>query len=108
MPDAFIISARRTPVAPIGGAFSHLNIWELTEQPIKDCIDDAGISLSDVDEVYIGNGVYGGGNPARLISLASGLPERVPSLTIDTQCCSGMDAIIAGRNSSLHNSLYLY
>jgi len=99
MSDAFIISARRTPVSPIGGTLSRLSVWEMTQQPIKDCIDDAGISVTDIDEVYIGNGLYAGGNPARLISLAAGLPEEIPSLTIDTQCCSGMDAIIAGIKS---------
>ena len=41
MSDAFIISARRTPVSPIGGTLSRLSVWEMTQQPIKDCIDDA-------------------------------------------------------------------
>jgi acetyl-CoA C-acetyltransferase len=41
-----------------------------------------------------GNALYGGGNPARLVALAAGLPEAVPALTLDTQCCSGLDAIL--------------
>ena len=31
--------------------------------------------------------------PARLLALAAGLPERTPALTVDTQCCAGMDAV---------------
>ncbi len=97
--DVFIISARRTPVVPMGGAFSKLSFWEFADPVINDCLSASSLSGSDIDEVYIGNALSGGGNPARVISLAAGLPERMPSQTIDTQCCSGLDAIISGIKS---------
>ena len=47
-----------------------------------------------VDEVIVGNATQGG-NPARLIALAAGLSDIVPAATIDRQCGSGLDAILA-------------
>src|SRR3546814_1115993 len=37
--------------------------------------------------------IYGGGNPARLALLAAGIPEDRPAMTVDSQCCAGLDAI---------------
>ena len=96
MNDAFIISARRTPVSPVNGAYSNFNTWELAAPVIRDCLRDVGVRLDQVEEVWIGNGMYGGGNPARMVSLFSQIPSGVNAKTIDTQCCSGIDAIIAG------------
>ena len=55
---------------------------------------DAGLKSDEVEELIVGNASEGG-NPARLISLAAGLPETVSSHSIDRQCASGLDAIIA-------------
>ena len=56
---------------------------------------DAGVAPDEVDELIVGNASEGG-NPARLISLAAGLPETVAAHSIDRQCASGLDAIISG------------
>ncbi|MBX9760574.1 MAG: thiolase family protein [Beijerinckiaceae bacterium] len=94
MNDAFIISARRTPVAPRNGAFARIEIGDLATPVVRAVIAGAGLAADDVDEVIVGNALYAGGNPARVIALAGGVPEAVPALTIDTQCCSGLDAIL--------------
>ncbi|WP_246479323.1 thiolase family protein [Kaustia mangrovi] len=88
-----IAAARRTAVAPRGGAFAHLGVDALAAPVIAACLADAGLAPGDVDHVVLGNGLYGGGNPARFASLGAGLPETVPALTFDTQCCAGLDAI---------------
>ncbi|WP_346893179.1 thiolase family protein [uncultured Roseibium sp.] len=93
-PSAVIVAARRTPVAPRGGAFRHLQADELAAPVIEAVLADAGLAGADVDQVILGNALYGGGNPARLATLRAGLPETVPAMTIDTQCCSGLDAIL--------------
>ncbi|WP_346907293.1 beta-ketoacyl synthase N-terminal-like domain-containing protein [uncultured Roseibium sp.] len=93
-PSAIIVAARRTAVAPRGGAFRHLQADELAAPVIEAVLADAGLSGADVDQVILGNALYGGGNPARLATLRAGLPETVPAMTIDTQCCSGLDAIL--------------
>ncbi len=91
---AYMIAARRTAVMPRGGAFAALQADELAAPVLKQLLRDAGHMPSSVDHVILGNALYGGGNPARLAALRAGLPSTVPALTIDTQCCSGLDAII--------------
>lgn len=88
------MSAQRTAVAPRRGAFANIEAHDLAGPVLRACLADAGLSASDVDEVILGNALSGGGNVARLASLAAGLPDSVPALTVDTQCCSGLDAII--------------
>lgn len=95
---AYMIAARRTPVMPRGGALSAFQADELAAPVLQRALQDTGLPPSSVDHVILGNALYGGGNPARLAALRAGLPAAVPAMTVDTQCCSGLDAIImAGR-----------
>ncbi|BCJ91478.1 acetyl-CoA acetyltransferase [Terrihabitans soli] len=92
--SAFIIAARRTAVAPRDGAFRAVEAHDLAAPVIGAVLDDAGIVPGEVEDVIFGNALYGGGNPARMAALAAGLPDTVPALTIDTQCCAGLDAVL--------------
>ncbi|MEL7528190.1 MAG: thiolase family protein [Pseudomonadota bacterium] len=94
--SASIIAARRTPVAPRGGALAQLQADELAAPVLKRLLKDAGLPPARVDHVILGNALYAGGNPARLAALRAGVPVEVPAMTIDTQCCSGLDAITLG------------
>ncbi|KWV46201.1 acetyl-CoA acetyltransferase [Bradyrhizobium macuxiense] len=94
MSAAFIVAARRTGVVPRGGVFARLEAIDLAEASIGAVLDDTSFPPSDVDEVILGNALYGGGNPARVAALKAGLPAEVPASTIDTQCCAGLDAIL--------------
>ncbi|MDG1736887.1 MAG: thiolase family protein [Paracoccaceae bacterium] len=93
MTKSFILSAVRSAVVPRGGAFSHLSIQDLAKPVILEALIKSGVSAENIDEIIVGNALGAGGNPARLISLAAGLGERVAGLTIDRQCCGGLDAI---------------
>jgi acetyl-CoA C-acetyltransferase len=92
--SAFIIAARRTAVAPRDGAFRALEAHELAAPVIRAVLADAGIAPEQVDDVIVGNALYGGGNPARMAALAAHLPDSIPALTLDTQCCAGLDAVL--------------
>jgi acetyl-CoA C-acetyltransferase len=94
--SAFIIAARRTAVAPRdgGAAFRGVEVHDLAALVIRAALEDAGIAPGEVDDVVLGNALYGGGNPARMAALATGLPDIVSALTLDTQCCAGLDAIL--------------
>lgn len=94
MSAVFIAAARRTAVLPRGGGFASVEAVDLAEVSVRAVLDDAGILPSRIDEVILGNALYGGGNPARVAALKAGVPETVPALTIDTQCCAGLDAIL--------------
>jgi acetyl-CoA C-acetyltransferase len=84
-------------VVPRGGAFARLSLEDLAAPVIKALLADAGLAAQDVDEVICSNALGAGGNPARRIALAAGLPERVAGLTIDRQCVGGLDAILLAR-----------
>ena len=90
---ALITASRRTPIASRNGIFKNFEIEELCKPVIESVIKDANISKSDIDCIILGNALGAGGNPARLCSLFAEIPESCPALTIDTQCCSGIDAI---------------
>jgi len=92
--SAFIVAARRTAVAPRGGAFAGVEVAELAAAPIRAVLADAGLAADAIDDVILGNALYGGGNPARLAALLAGIPEDTPALTLDTQCCAGLDAVM--------------
>ena len=92
---AVILSARRTAVVPRGGAFALLSLEELAAPVIRAALADAG--HPQVDEVICANAIGPGGNPARRIALAAGLPDRVAGLSIDRQCAGGLDAILLAR-----------
>lgn len=94
MSAAFLVAARRTAVAPRGGVFAGVEPIDLAAASIRALLDDSGLAASDVDEVILGNALYGGGNPARVAALKSGVAAAAPASTIDTQCCAGLDAIL--------------
>jgi acetyl-CoA C-acetyltransferase len=92
-PPAYVVAARRSALGRVGGLHRNRRIEDLTAPVIAAALKDAGIEPADVDEIMIGNASQGG-NPARLIALASGLPDTAPALTLDRQCTSGLDAIL--------------
>ncbi|MDM7932895.1 thiolase family protein [Tabrizicola sp.] len=94
---AHLIAARRTAVVPRGGAFARLSIEALAAPVLLACLADAGIGADRVDEVILSNALGAGGNPARRVALAAGLPEHVAGLTLDRQCAGGLDAILLAR-----------
>lgn len=94
---ARLIAARRTAVVPKGGAFARMRIEDLAAPILQACLADARLAPGQVDEVILANALGAGGNPARRVALAAGLPETVAGLTTDRQCAGGLDAILLAR-----------
>ena len=88
-----IIAWARSPVAPIGSALARLSPHELGRPLLLSLLQQSGLPAHAVDAVVIGNALGAGGNPARMLALAAGLPDNCAAHTIDTQCCSGLDAV---------------
>ncbi|MEW7009160.1 thiolase family protein [Lentilitoribacter sp. EG35] len=104
--SSWMIGAMRTPVASRNGALSAFTAPELGSISISALIDSLNVPSDLVEHLILANGLYGGGNPARLSALASGLPENVPSMSIDTQCCGGLDSILLAHGlvaSGMHD-----
>lgn len=94
---AHIVAACRSAVAPRGGAFSTLGLDALGAPVLRAVLARAGIGAAQVDEVILSNAIGGGGNPARLVALAAGLPEHIAGLSIDRQCAGGLDALLLAK-----------
>ena len=94
---AVILAARRSAVCPRGGGFAALSIEDLGAPVVQAALADAGIAPDRVDEVIVSNALGAGGNPARRVALAAGMPLSVAGLSIDRQCAGGLDAILLAR-----------
>lgn len=97
-PPAYIIAARRTALGRIGGLHRNRRLADLSAPVVSAALEDAGLKPDRVDELIAGN-TSEGGNPARLIALSAGLPETAAAHSIDRQCASGLDAILAAIRS---------
>ncbi|MCH8827635.1 MAG: thiolase family protein [Chloroflexi bacterium] len=95
MQDAVIISGARTPVGRFGGAFKDTSAPELGAMAIKAAMERAGISPDQVEEVVLGNALQAAeaGYAARLAALKAGIPDETPTIAINRQCSSGLEAI---------------
>ncbi len=94
---AVILAAKRSAVVPRGGAFALLSLQDLAVPVIGALLVAGGIEAGAVDEVICANALGAGGNPARVVALAAGLPERVAGLSVDRQCAGGLDAVLLAR-----------
>ena len=88
-----ILAWARSPVAPVGGALSALAPHALAAPVLQALLQRAGLAPEAVDAVVLGNALGAGGNPARMLALAAGLELRCAAHSVDSQCCSGLDAV---------------
>ena len=94
----FIIAGKRSAVAPRSGAFASLTYYNLAAQVVIDVLKDAKMDKHEVDEIIVSNALGAGGNPARMVSLEAKLNLSVGGISIDRQCCGGLDAISIGTD----------
>ncbi|MGE0698045.1 MAG: hypothetical protein AB7O57_03025 [Hyphomicrobiaceae bacterium] len=90
---AFIIAARRSANGRLGGLHRNRRLEDLAGPVLAQTLADAGIAASRVDQLILGN-TSAGGNPARLVGLVAGLPDRAVATTVDRQSASGLEAIL--------------
>jgi acetyl-CoA C-acetyltransferase len=95
MKEVVIVSAVRTPIGSFGGVLSSVPATKLGATAIKAAIDKAGINVSDVQEVIMGNVLQAneGQAPARQAALFAGMDKDVPCTTVNKVCASGMKAV---------------
>lgn len=96
MREAVIVSAVRTAIGTFGGTLADVPAWELGAVVIAEAIRRAQVEPSDVDEVIMGNILQAGQgqNPARQAAIKAGIPVKVPSMTINKVCGSGLKAVV--------------
>ncbi len=98
MSDVFILSAVRTPIGKFGGSLMSLTAVDMGVIAAKAALERAVVRPEQVGESIFGNARQAGGgpNPARQISIRSGVPKEVPAYTINMACASGMKCIVLG------------
>ena len=100
MSDVVIVSAARTAVGKFGGALASIPAPDLGAIVIKAALERAHVKPEQVDEVLMGNVLAAGlgQNPARQASLKAGLPFKVPAMTINRVCGSGLQAVMTAAS----------
>jgi acetyl-CoA C-acetyltransferase len=98
LPDVYILSAVRTPIGKFGGSLASITAADMGVVAAKAAIERAGVRPDQIEETIFGNARQAGGgpNPARQISIRSGVPQEVPAYTVNKACASGLKSIALG------------
>jgi acetyl-CoA C-acetyltransferase len=93
--DVYILSAVRTPIGKFGGSLASQSAADMGVVAAKAAIERAGAQPQQIEEAIFGNARQAGGgpNPARQISIRSGVPKEVPAYTVNKACASGLKSI---------------
>lgn len=95
MQAVYILSAVRTPIGKFGGSLASQTAADMGVVAAKAAMERANVRPDQIEETIFGNARQAGGgpNPARQISVRSGVPEEVPAFTVNKACASGMKAM---------------
>ncbi|HEX5090889.1 MAG TPA: acetyl-CoA C-acetyltransferase [Nocardioides sp.] len=90
-----IVAGARTPIGRLLGGLKDLSAADLGGVAIKGALEKAGVRPEQVDYLIMGQVILAGAgqNPARSAGIAAGLPQSMPSITINKVCLSGLNAI---------------
>ena len=95
--DVVVVEACRTPYGKFGGVFKSLTAPELGALAIKELMRRTGdkVNPEDIDYVFMGQVVPAGCGqvPSRQASILAGLPDAIPSITVNKVCSSGIKTI---------------
>jgi acetyl-CoA acyltransferase len=91
VPEAVIVSALRTPIGTaVKGTLRDTSAYELADHVVGEAA--AGLDSAPIDDVILGEGLYGGGVVARHAALTAGL-STVPGLAQNRHCAAGQAAV---------------
>jgi len=101
-----VLAGARTPFCKAFTELESLTAVELGIHALDGVLKKSGVTANDLDEVIFGNvsGQPDAANLARVIALRVGVPEDRIAHTVNRNCASGMESIIAAWHSLLHQS----
>jgi acetyl-CoA C-acetyltransferase len=101
MEEIFIVGAARTAIGKFGGSLAKTPASDLGALVIRKVLERAGVAPEQVSEVIMGQVLTAGvgQNPARQAAIRAGLPELIPSMTINKVCGSGLKAAMLGAQA---------
>ncbi len=95
MNEVVIVGGVRTPVGRYMGVLKDIQAYDLAATVINQAVGRSGIEPQDVDQVIMGEAYQNGEcvNIARMSLLKAGWPEKIPGVTLDSRCCTGLDVV---------------
>lgn len=95
MAETVVVSVARTPFVTFGGALKEIPATDLGAVAIRGALDRAGVDGAAIDYVFMGQVVQAGAGqiPSRQATMKAGMPETVPSDTINKVCASSLRAV---------------
>ena len=100
--DAYIVAARRLPVARRNGMFRNVRPDDMLAHALRAVMADVpGLDPARIGDVIVGCAMpeaEQGMNVARIGALLAGLPDTVPGMTINRFCSSGVQAVADAAN----------
>lgn len=97
MSDIVVLEGARTPFAEISGSFRQITATDLGAIAAKEAIRKSDIQPGEIDQVVFGNVQQSSKDAhllARHIGLKAGTPIKVPALTVNRLCGTGVEAIL--------------
>ena len=96
-----VMAGSRTPFAKSFTSMSQVSAVDLGTTAVKTLLNQAKLKGDAVDEVIMGNvsGPPDAANIARVISLMAGIPHDRIAHTVNRNCGSGMESIVAAWHS---------
>ena len=95
MPEAVIVSALRTPIGTaMKGTLRDTDAYQLADHIVGATVTelDSHVDRADIDDLILGEGLYGGGVVARHAAITAGLTS-VPGLATNRHCAAGLAAV---------------
>ncbi len=94
MPNTVILSTARTPIGKLGGGLASVDATHLGGTAIAAALERADVSPDQVQHVVMGQVIQAGQGqiPSRQAQVKAGIPNYVPSETINKVCASGIRA----------------
>src|SRR5262245_1481590 len=93
--SSVIVNGARTPMGRLLGNLKDLSAVKLGSAAISAALDRSGVAPDQVQYVIMGQVLQAGAGQmsARQAAVGAGIRMRVPSLTVNKVCLSGLDAI---------------
>ena len=97
----YVVAAKRTPIGSYMGALGSVAAPKLGANSIQAALAQAKLDASLVGEVFMGHVLTAGVGqaPARQAARYAGIPDDVPSTTVNKVCGSGLQAVILGAKT---------
>lgn len=94
MKQVCILGGLRSYIGVENGIYRKVSAEQLGAHVLCEVVNKYRIPTEDIDGIVAGNSMGAGGNLTRLMMLEAGLPAKIPAVTLDAQCGSGLEAII--------------